>query len=146
MNPVADDLPSNPYNKLAWIVGEPDIGPGCWIGAFTVIDASGGLRIGRGCEIASGAHIYSHSTVRRTASDRLLGIERAPTIIGDCVHVGANAVVLMGARIGSRCVIAAGAIVPQFWVVPDRSLVIGVPGRIVEHGADAYLEPGPPSS
>ena len=58
-------LPENPYNPHAWIVGEPEIGPGCWIGAFAVIDGSGGLVIGAGCTVTSGAQIYSHSTVRR---------------------------------------------------------------------------------
>ena len=33
-------LPSNPYNKHSWVTGEPEIGPGTWIGAFTVIDGA----------------------------------------------------------------------------------------------------------
>ena len=41
-------LPPNPYNPHAWILGHPEIGPGCWIGAFCVIDGSGGLAIGAG--------------------------------------------------------------------------------------------------
>ena len=39
-----------------------------------------------------------------------------------------GAIVLMGCSIGDHCVIAAGAIVPQYTVVPDWSLVVGVPG------------------
>ncbi len=35
-------LPENPYHELAWIVGDPSIGEGTWIGAFTVIDAPAG--------------------------------------------------------------------------------------------------------
>ena len=38
-------LPPNPYHDQAWVIGEPEIGDGTWIGAFTVIDGSGGLRI-----------------------------------------------------------------------------------------------------
>jgi len=137
-------LPENPFHELAWLIGEPDIGSGCWIGAFAVIDGSGGLQIGSGCEISAGAHIYTHSTVRRTNSAGRLEIERAPTVIGDYVHVGANAVVLMGARIGNRCVIGAGAVVRQFEDVPDDSLVVGVPGRIIPGGARRYVEPPAP--
>jgi acetyltransferase-like isoleucine patch superfamily enzyme len=138
---VSGDFPTNPYNRFAWILGEPEIGPGCWIGAFTVIDGSGGLRIGRGCEISSGAQIYTHTTVRRTVSDRQLQIERAPTIIGDHVHVGANAVILMGTRVGNSCVIGAGAVVRQFSELPDHSLAVGVPARIVDGGARRYFSP-----
>ena len=31
-------LPANPWNEHAWVVGEPEVGEGTWIGAFTVID------------------------------------------------------------------------------------------------------------
>lgn len=130
-------LPENPFNPHAWIVGEPTIGPGCWIGAFTVIDGSGGLTIGRGCDISAGAQIYSHSTVRRAVSDRAVDIERAPTSIGDCVHIGAAAVVLMGCQIGSHSVVAAGAVVTQGTVAPEWSLLIGVPARVVPGGSRA---------
>jgi acetyltransferase-like isoleucine patch superfamily enzyme len=63
-------LPPNPYNPHAWFVGEPVIGDDVWIGAFCVIDGSGGLSIGRGCDISAGAQIYTHSTVERCVSER----------------------------------------------------------------------------
>lgn len=128
-------LPRNPYNPHAWIVGEPNIGRGCWIGAFTVIDGSGGLEIGDGCDISAGAQIYTHSTVRRVLTEGASGVERAPTRIGSHVHIGAGAIVLMGATVGDHCVIGAGAIVSQFADVPPWSLVLGVPGRVVIDGA-----------
>ena len=131
-------IPDNPYNPHAWILGDPTVGEGCWIGAFTVIDGSGGLVIGRGCDIASGAQIYTHSTVRRVVSERAADVERASTTIGDFVHVGAGAVVLMGASIGDHSVIAAGAVVAQFATIPSYSLVVGVPGRTILDGARQF--------
>ena len=133
-------LPENPFNPHAWIVGEPVIGEGCWIGAFTVIDGSGGLTIGRGCDISAGAQIYSHSTVRRVVSDRATDIARASTSIGDCVHIGAGAVVLMGSQIGSHSVVAAGAVVPQHTIAPEWSLLVGVPARVLPGAARALAE------
>ena len=133
-------LPSNPYNPHVWIVGEPQIGEGCWIGAFTVIDGSGGLRIGRGCDISAGAQLYSHSTVRRVVSEGAQPVERAATTVGDHVHIGAGAVVLMGAEIGDHCVIAAGAVVAQFTRVPPWSVVTGVPGVVKPEAARRYAE------
>jgi acetyltransferase-like isoleucine patch superfamily enzyme len=125
---VERSLPGNPYNALAWILGEPEIGEGTWIGAFTVIDGSGPLRIGSGCDISCGAQIYTHSTVRRCVSGRRFDvIDRAPVSIGDCVLVGANAVVMMGVSIGDGAVISAGAIVTRD--VPSRTVVAGVPAR-----------------
>ena len=134
-------LPANPYNPHAWFVGEPVIGDGCWIGAFTVLDASGGLTIGRRCDVSAGAQVYTHSTVRRVVSERALEIERRPTQIGDYVHIGANAVVLMGCKIGNHSVVAAGAVVPQGTEAPPWSLLVGVPAVVVPDGARRYGAP-----
>ena len=120
----------NRFNPHAWIIGEPEIGPGTWIGAFTVIDGSGGLRIGAGCDVSCGAQIYTHNTVRRCVSGReFADIERAPTVIGDRVFIGAGAVVLMGVTIGDSAVVAAGAVVTHD--VAARTVVAGVPARAV---------------
>ncbi|MBI4699948.1 MAG: acyltransferase [Deltaproteobacteria bacterium] len=121
-------LPPNRYNEHAWIVGEPEIGEGTWIGAFTVIDGSGGLRIGQGCDISSGAQIYTHSSVRRCVSGRRFReVERKPTSIGDHVFIGAGAIVLMGVSIGQGAVVGAGAVVTAD--VPPYTVVAGVPAQ-----------------
>jgi acetyltransferase-like isoleucine patch superfamily enzyme len=127
---AASDLgfPDNPYNRYAWIIGEPEIGEGTWIGAFTVIDGSGGLSIGRGCDISAGAHIYTHSSARRCVSGRRYqAVDRMPTCLGDAVFVGANATIMMGVIIGDQAVVAAGAVVTQ--EVEARTIVGGVPAR-----------------
>lgn len=127
---MSEGLPENPYNPHAWIIGEPVIGEGTWIGAFTLVDGSGGLRIGSGCDISSGVHIYTHSSVRRCVSGRSFGeIEREPVAIGDRVFIGANAVVNMGVTIGDEAVVGAGAVVTRD--VPARTVVAGVPARPV---------------
>lgn len=121
-------LPANRYNEHAWIIGEPEIGEGTWIGAFTVIDGSGGLRIGRGCDISCGAQIYTHSSAKRCVSGReFAGVEREATTIGDRVFVGANAVIQMGVTIGDGAVIGAGAVVTTD--VAAGTVVGGVPAR-----------------
>lgn len=130
--PRLEQFPDNPYNAFCWIVGEPEIGEGCWIGAFTVIDGSGGLSIGKGCDISSGAQIITHSSARRTVTARAYPhVDRAPTSIGDHVFVGTNAVILMGATIGSHSVVAAGAVVTEGASFPPHSMIAGVPARRV---------------
>jgi acetyltransferase-like isoleucine patch superfamily enzyme len=129
---VSSGFPENPYNEHAWIVGDPVIGEGTWIGAFTVVDGSGGLTIGRGCDVSCGVQIYTHSTVRRCVSGRRYDtIDRAPVVIGDHVFLGANAVVMMGVTIGDSAVIAAGAVVTRD--VPAHAIVGGVPATVIGH-------------
>lgn len=144
---IADDfgqfhhIPANPYNPHAWILGAPQIGDDVWIGAFTVIDGSGGLTIGQGCDISAGVHIYSHSTVERCVSDRALPITHAPTRIGRNVHIGANAVILMGADIGDHCVVGAGAVVKEGTVAPPYSVLVGVPAQIIPEASRRFAGP-----
>lgn len=132
-NPAqAAPLPPNPYNPFCWITGQPEIGPGTWIGAFTLIDGLGGLKIGRDCNISSGAQILSHSTARRCVTERQHpDVDRLPTTLGDHVFIGANAVVQMGAVIGHHSIVGAGAVVLESMIIPPYSLVVGVPARIV---------------
>jgi acetyltransferase-like isoleucine patch superfamily enzyme len=130
--PVAKPLPPNPYNPFCWVAGNPEIGEGTWIGAFTLIDGLGGLKIGKGCNVSSGAQLLSHSTVRRCVTEKKHpDADYKPTEIGDYVFVGANAVIQMGARIGHHSVIGAGAVVLEDTVIPPYSLAVGVPARVV---------------
>ncbi len=129
---MSSTLPQNPYHELAWIAGQPEIGPECWIGAFTLIDGLGGLKLGRGCNVSSGAQILSHSTARRCVTERALNqVDHRPTEIGEFVFVGANAVVLMGCRVGHHSIIGAGAVLAEGMEVPPYSLIVGVPARVV---------------
>ena len=124
-------IPANRFNPHCWITGSPEIGEGTWIGAFTLIDGLGGLKIGRGCDISTGVQILSHSTVRRCVSERRYGgIDYSATVVEDHVFIGSGAIILMGSRIGHHSVIAAGAVVTEGFVIPPYSLVAGVPAVV----------------
>ena len=56
--------------------------------------------------------------------------------IGNGSLVGIKAVVLNHAVIGRDCLIGAGALVPEGRTIPDRSLVLGVPGKVVRTLSD----------
>lgn len=70
------------------------------------------LRIGTGCTIGHTAIIHGCT-------------------IGDNSLIGMGAAVLNGAIIGRDCLIGAGALITEGKVIPDGSLVMGAPGKIV---------------
>ncbi len=51
--------------------------------------------------------------------------------IGEGSLVGIKAVVLNHAVVGRECLIGACALIPEGKVIPDRSLVMGTPGKVV---------------
>jgi carbonic anhydrase/acetyltransferase-like protein (isoleucine patch superfamily) len=51
--------------------------------------------------------------------------------IGDNSLIGIGAVILNGARIGRNCIIGAKSLIPEGKVIPDNSLVMGAPGKVV---------------
>jgi len=51
--------------------------------------------------------------------------------IGENSLIGINAVILNGAKIGRNCLIGANSLIPEGKEIPDGSLVVGSPGKVV---------------
>jgi acetyltransferase-like isoleucine patch superfamily enzyme len=114
----------NPYHPLVWINGEPEVGPGTYIGGFSEVNAKGAqLTIGRDCDIASFVAINVADSHRRC-----IGLADANDCqdirIGDCVFIGSHCAILGGAVIGHHSVVASGTVV-RAGVIPPFSLVLG---------------------
>lgn len=52
-------------------------------------------------------------------------------LIEDDVLIGIGAIILSGARIGHDCILGAGTLITGHTVIPPRSMVLGLPGRVV---------------
>ncbi|RFU22932.1 gamma carbonic anhydrase family protein [Geodermatophilus marinus] len=59
--------------------------------------------------------------------------------VDDDVLVGMGSVVMNGAHIGAGSIVAAGAVVPPGMSVPPRSVVAGVPAKVVREATDDDL-------
>jgi carbonic anhydrase/acetyltransferase-like protein (isoleucine patch superfamily) len=53
--------------------------------------------------------------------------------VGDLCIIGMNSTILDGAVIGDECIIGAGAVVTGKTLIPPRSVVMGVPGKVMRH-------------
>jgi carbonic anhydrase/acetyltransferase-like protein (isoleucine patch superfamily) len=79
------------------------------------------LTIGKGCTI--GHKVMLHGCT-----------------IGDNSLIGMGATVLNGAKIGKNCLIGAGALITEGKEIPDGSLAMGVPGKVVRDLDDVAIE------
>ena len=121
---------SNIYDTSV-VLGDVTVGKDVWVGPFTLLDGSGGLKIGDGCDISAGVNIYTHDTVKQTLSEGKTDIEHAPVEIGDYCHIGAGSIILKGVSIGHHSVVGAGCVVTKSF--PPFSIIIGVPAKKVGH-------------
>lgn len=115
----------------ATITGDVTLGDkvSIWYGAVLRGD-NGAIRVGDGTNIQDNCVLHNETTIGKGCTIGHAAIVHGCTI-GDHSMVGMGAILLSGAKIGSHCVIAAGALVKENMEVPDGSLVLGVPGRIL---------------
>lgn len=100
-------------------------------------------------EIGAGSNVQEGSTLH-TDMGFPLTIGRDCTIghnvilhgctIGDETLIGMGATVLNGARIGRNCLIGAGALITEGKEIPDGSLVMGAPGKVVRALDEAAIQ------
>lgn len=100
------------------IPASTSIGPGFRIVHFGTIVVNPETIIGKNFNISQGALIGNAQ-----------GRHRGAPIIGDNVCLNANAIIIGGVTIGNNVLIAPGAFVN--FDVPDNSIVIGNPGKII---------------
>ncbi len=60
--------------------------------------------------------------------------------IGSRVLVGMGAIVLNGVTVGDGSVIGAGSVVTEGMIVPERSVIVGVPGKIIKQATDTQQQ------
>lgn len=146
----------------------PEVHPTAWIapGAHLIGDVSigegssiwfGAVLRGDDCSISIGrySNVQDNSVIHVESPQR--GQPCTPTIIGDyvtmghavLVHgcviedyvlVGMGATVMNGARVGSGSIVAARALIPERRHIPNRSLVMGMPAKVVREVTDAEFE------
>ena len=89
--------------------------------------------IGAGSNIQDGTVVHADEGFPTVIGDNVTVGHNAMIhgcTIGDGSLVGINAVVLNGARIGKGCLVGANALVTEGMVVPDGSMVLGSPAKI----------------
>jgi acetyltransferase-like isoleucine patch superfamily enzyme len=125
----ATGMPENRFHPFVWIVGDPEIGEGVYIGGFSEVNARGArVSIGAHCDIASFVSINcadSHKHCIGLTKE----IERQDIVIEDHVFIGSHSFVKGGAHIGHHSVVAAGTIVGP-GVIPPCSLITGNPMQV----------------
>lgn len=130
----------------AHVMAGARIGRGCVLGQNVFVGSD--VTIGDGCRIQNDVNVYDGVTLEdyvfcgpsmtftnlsmplpRAAISRRTQLQK--TVVRKHASIGAGAVVVCGHTLGVACFVAAGSVVVSD--VPDFSLVMGVPARVVGH-------------
>lgn len=92
------------------------------------------IRVGEGTNIQDGCLLHVDRDKSCTLGDGIVMGHQATAhgcTVEDGVLIGIGARILSGARVGAYSLIGAGALVREGAVIPPRSLVLGLPGKVV---------------
>lgn len=116
------------------LVGDIEIGEDSSVWYNTVLRANDAkIRIGKRSNVQDSCVFHAENGVDIVLGDDVTIGHMAIVHcceIGDATIIGMGATVMTGAKIGKHCLIGAGALVTENSVIPDGSLVIGMPGKV----------------
>lgn len=139
-------LKSNNYYIAdnAYVIGDVEIGDNASVWFNAVLRGDGGKII-----IGDNSNIQDNCVLHAEPWNRLV-IGQGVTvghlamlhgcIIGDNSLIGINSVILNDAVIGKNCIIGVNALITDKKVIPDGSVVMGSPGKIVRQVTETDIK------
>ena len=142
-HPILDE--SNFVAENAILVGDVTLGrdTSIWFGAVVRGDVNW-IHIGGGSNVQDHAVVHVTHRTAPTKIGSFVSIAHQAVVhgctIADRVLLGIGCIVLDHAEIGSDTIVGAGAVITPRTIIPPRSLVMGVPARVVRTLDDDEVE------
>ena len=128
----------------ASVIGDVRLGDNAsvWFGAVLRGD-NDPIVVGANSNIQDGSVVHTDDGVACVIGDKVtVGhlVMLHGCTIGDGSLIGIKSVILNRAVIGKHCIIGANTLISEGKVIPDRSLVVGSPGKIVRQLTDLEVQ------
>ncbi len=129
--------------ESAMVTGEVFLSEGANLWPLVIIRGDiGSIRLGKRVNLQDGTIVHTDFGIHMEIEDEVVVGHRATLHgkrIGKGSLIGMGATLLNGSEIGEECLVAAGTLVPENRVIPARSVVRGLPARIVREVTDAEI-------
>jgi len=119
----------------AQVIGDVELGDhaSVWMNAVIRGDVHS-IRIGPYTNIQDNCVVHVYKELHPTLLADHVTVGHSVTLHGCRIDswclIGMGATILNDAHVGEESIVAAGALVPEGMVIPPRSLVMGVPGKV----------------
>lgn len=131
-------------HDTAVVIGDVELHDGVSLWPHAVLRGDlNRIVVGEGSNIQDGAVV--HNDLKHPAligRDCVVGHQACVhgATVGDRCLIGIGALLLNGSVIGDESIIGAGSVVAEGKVIPPRSLVLGVPGKVIRQVSDDELK------
>ncbi|MBX5467994.1 MAG: gamma carbonic anhydrase family protein [Firmicutes bacterium] len=128
----------------SYLVGQVYLGPrvSVWYNAVLRADTAE-IRVGAETNIQDGCVLHVDGSTP-TILGRGVTVGHRSIVHGadvaDEVFIGMGAILMTGVKVGRHSIIGAGALLPEGMAVPERSVVVGVPARVVRSVRDEEID------
>lgn len=143
--------PDLPENDAYWVADNAKVignvilkeNASVWYNCVLRGDHSSPITIGENSNIQDGSIIHIDEgmpcTIGANVTVGHMAMLHGCTIAEESL-IGIGATILNGAKIGRHCIIGAHALIPEGKVIPDNSLVMGAPGKVVKEISDLQIQ------
>lgn len=120
----------------AVLIGNVTLGPRATVWFKSVLRGDNEpITLGAGCNVQDACVLHTDPGFPLTLADNV-SVGHSAVLhgctVGEGTLIGMGAMVLNGARIGKGCLIGARALITEGKEIPDHSMVIGAPGKVVK--------------
>jgi phenylacetic acid degradation protein len=127
--------PTAYVHPLAVLLGDVEIGEGCYIGPGAILRGDWGrIRVGRLSNVQENCVFHAGPDASVQMGDEC-HVSHGAIIHGatleERVHIGMGAILFDGVHVGRESVVGAGSVLLGGFKVPPRMRVAGVPARIL---------------
>lgn len=126
------------------VIGKVGIGDGSsvWFNAVIRGDLNS-IRIGKRTSIQDNSVLHTEQKLAVDIGDDVVIGHRCiihAAKIGNGTIIGMGAVVLSGAEVGKDCIIGAGSVVTEGTSIPEGSIAMGIPAKVVKTVTREHIE------
>ena len=147
---IADAVPQTPASGNFWVAPTASVmgrvilkeNASVWYGAVIRGD-NDPIEIGENSNIQDGSILHTDIGFPLTVGKNVTVGHRVMLhgcTIGDGSLIGIGSTLLNGVKIGKNCIIGAHALIPEGKEIPDNSLVMGAPGKVVKQVSDHQIQ------
>jgi len=126
------------------IIGKIHLGEGAYIAQGAILRSEqNSLTIGNQSFVLENSILISNKEYPINVGSKTVFGHKCIVVgadIGDLCEIGNNVIIMQGTRLGNMCILGEGTLIPENTHIPDNSVVVGRPAKVIRKLNDADIQ------